>query len=167
MLAGVTGRAQLLCMSIPRIAHFRLNFQDLVSTALGARLLMSAEVKFEASGLGQEWDVVDVLRDRMRGGHNLLLGTLHEFTVQRACKNIDVLTPVLVRCAEANLRTPEVECLRAEIQSFYQMHQRTESEDTIDDLAWEVRKLLSFVKRKTQRKEVSTAPGLQLSSCFD
>ncbi|CAE7462954.1 unnamed protein product [Symbiodinium necroappetens] len=127
---------------------------------------MSAEVKFDASGLGQEWDVVEVLRERMRGGQCLLLGSLHEFTVQRACKNIDVLAPVLVRCAAANLKTPEVECLRTEIQSFYQMHQRAESEETIDDLAWEVRKLLSFVKRKTQRKEVSTAPGFNLIEDF-
>ena len=123
-----------------------------------------SEIKFEASGLAQDWDYVEVLRERMRTGQGLLVGTLHELTVQRACKNIDGLTPVLARCAEANLRTPEVECLRTEIQNFYQLHQRTESDDTIDDLAWEVRKLLSFVKRKTQRKEVSTAPGLQFSS---
>ena len=88
----------VLCVhSIPRIAHFRLNFPG---SCCAPRWLMS-EIKFEASGLAQDWDYVEVLRERMRTGQGLLVGTLHELTVQRACKNIDVLTPVLARCAEA------------------------------------------------------------------
>ena len=65
---GSVGRVQLPCLcvhSIPRIAHFRLNFPG---SCCAPRWLMS-EIKFEASGLAQDWDYVEVLRERMRTGH--------------------------------------------------------------------------------------------------
>ena len=94
----------------------------------------------------------------MRAGHSLLDGTMHEYTVARCCLNVEVLTPVLVRSTACGHKAPEVENLREEISGFLSLSHRPDAgDDEIDDCAWEIRKMLTFIKRKAKREEVSTA----------
>ena len=115
-------------------------------------------VGFDVTGLRKDWDISEALRARMRDGHSLLAGTLHEYTIARCCLNVDILTPVLVRSTMCDHKAPEVENLRDEISGFLAMNHRADAgDDEIDDAAWEIRKLTTFIKRKAKREEVSTA----------
>ena len=120
--------------------------------------------KFDAEGLRDEWDKIEGIRLRLRRGKPLLAGTMSEYTISRCVENTEVLTPVLLRSVACDHKRPEVELLREEIENLLMMNQREFSESHIDDMAWEVRKLLTFVKRKAQRQEVSLAS--QLNSVF-
>ena len=121
--------------------------------------------KFETAKLREEWDAYEALRVRIRGGGTLLEGSLSDFSINRCVSNVDVLTPVILRSVACGHKRPEVEGFREEIEAFLRMHQREATESHIDDMAWEVRKLLTFCKRKTQRKEVSTVTYPALS-CY-
>ncbi|CAE7773798.1 unnamed protein product [Symbiodinium microadriaticum] len=110
--------------------------------------------KFDAEGLRDEWDKIEGIRLRLRRGKPLLAGTMSEYTISRCVENTEVLTPVLLRSVACDHKRPEVELLREEIENLLMMNQREFSESHIDDMAWEVRKLLTFVKRKAQRQEV-------------
>ena len=122
---------------------------------LAVRFFMMAD-KFVTAKLREEWDASEALRVRIRGGTSLLDGSMSDFSINRCVSNIDVLTPVLLRSVACGHKRPEVEGFREEIEGFLLMHQREATQAHIDDMAWEVRKLLTFCKRKTQRKEVST-----------
>ena len=91
-------------------------------------------------------------------------GSLGEFTVKRAVENAEVLMPVLTRSHACGHKRPEVDYLREEISETLQLCQRSASESDVDDWAWEVRKLLTFCKRKCQRQEVSTVFRLHFIS---
>ena len=84
-------------------------------------------------------------------------GTLGEFSVARCVMNVDTLTPLLIRSVACQHRRPEIEGLREQIAGVLQAHQRGAAESNVDDWAWELRKLLTFMKRKAARREVSTA----------
>ena len=113
--------------------------------------------KFDATGLSKEWDETENLRQRIRNGHPMLAGTMNEYSINRCCINIAVLSPLLVRSTACGHKRPEVENLRDEVSTFLSMNHRPDAgDDEIDDAAWELRKLLTFLKRKAQRKEVST-----------
>ena len=116
--------------------------------------------KFDAEGLRDEWDSIEALRVRLRSGRPLLSGTMSEYSINRCTANRDVLIPVLLRSVACDHKRAEVEPLREEIENLLMMNQRQFSESHIDDMAWEVRKLLTFIKRKAQRQEVSLASRL-------
>ena len=116
--------------------------------------------KFDAKGLRDEWDRTEALRSKLRAGEPLLFGSLSDFSISRCVSNVDVLTPVLIRSTACGHKRPEVESLWEEVEGLYFLNQRDCDEGHIDDMAWEVRKLLTFIKRKAQRREVSTAPRL-------
>ena len=119
--------------------------------------------KFDTAGLRLEWDTSESLRERMRAGLPLLNGTMNEYSVSRCCLNLDILTPLLVRSFSCSHKRPEVDGLREEVTNFLSMNHRSDStEDEVDDAAWELRKIVTFIKRKAQRKEVSTALFLHL-----
>ena len=111
--------------------------------------------KFDAEGLRDEWDSIEALRVRLRSGRPLLSGTMSEYSINRCTANRDVLIPVLLRSVACDHKRAEVEPLREEIENLLMMNQRQFSESHIDDMVWEVRKLLTFIKRKAQRQEVS------------
>ena len=116
--------------------------------------------KFETARLRDEWDASEQLRARIRAGNDLLEGSLSDFSINRCVANLEVLSPVLLRSVACGHKRPEVEGFREEIEAFLLMHQREATDSHVDDMAWEVRKLLTFLKRKTQRKEVSTVTCL-------
>ena len=123
---------------------------------------MLTDLKFECDGLASEWDGFEALRNSLRDGMPLMAGTLGEFTVARAVQNVELLLPVLARSVACKHRRPEVEPLREQVACFMNLCQREASDSEVDDLAWELRKMLTFLKRKTQREEVSTDFQLQL-----
>lgn len=125
-----------------------------------ARLLAAMTARFQARGLRDEWDSTEFLRNKLRAGEALLSGNLSDFSINRCVLNVDVMTPVVTRSTACGHKRPEVESLRLEVENLYSMNQREADESHTDDMAWEIRKLLTFIKRKAQRREVSMAPRL-------
>ena len=125
-----------------------------------------ARLAFDASGLGAEWENVDTIRSRVREGESLvvLVGKTcsAEGTIAECVANMDILLPSLARLFISNLKLPTIQSLRDEVEIVYQKCQRQPSEDKIDDGAWEIRKLLKFVKRKATRSD----PSLDTRSAF-
>ena len=114
--------------------------------------------RFDAAGLAKDWDESETLRQRLRDGENLLAGTMFEYSIARCCLNVDLLSPLLIRSTACGHKRPEVDGLRDEVSTFLNLNHRGDAGDEeVDDAAWDLRKLLTFVKRKAQRKEVSTA----------
>ena len=108
---------------------------------------------FDPAGLGLEWDGVESIRDRLRSGKSLVVpGTSksNDGTIPECVTNQDVLVPVLTRLLTSNLKLPSVPGLRPEVEIAYGKNNRTPDEATVDDDAWELRKLLRFVKRKSE-----------------
>ncbi|CAE7215863.1 unnamed protein product [Symbiodinium sp. CCMP2456] len=109
--------------------------------------------KFDCSGLAQEWDSSEPLRAGLRAGGPFLTGSLGDFSVSRCVKNTEALVPLLARSHACNHQRPEVERLREQISTLLGLCQRSGSESEVDDWAWEIRKMLTFMKRKCQRQE--------------
>ena len=114
------------------------------------------DLRFDAKGLKEDWDTNPYLRSRIRDGLPFLSGTIGDFSVQRCVHNLEALTPVLVRSAACDHRRPEVDHFREQISDLLSMNSRPPVESDIDDWAWDLRKLLAFIKRKSKREEVST-----------
>ena len=119
--------------------------------------------KFDTDGLDKEWDASLSLRARLRAEGGLLLGALGDFSISWAVNNMDFMTPLLVRSSACNHKAVEVEGLREQVEGLLRLNQREVSESDVDDCAWELRKLLTFMKRKATREEVSSASYLNES----
>ena len=113
-------------------------------------------LRFDCDGLASKWEGFEGLRNAMRAGSPLVSGSLGDFTVARVVQNIELLVPVLARSVACKHKRPEVEELREQISVFLNLCQRKTADNDVDDWAWELRKMLTFVKRKVQREEVST-----------
>ena len=123
--------------------------------------------RFRVSGLANEWDADDNIRDRLRSGGFLEDTTLGSDPSNRvAVHNMTVVLPLLVRLADASLQLPAVDELRTEIQEFYNMHQRVVTESEIDDSAWFCRKMVVFVKMKASKKLVGLVPRFKQHFAF-
>lgn len=117
---------------------------------------------FDVQGLASEWDQIESIRERLRGGKTL--GVLPkgvtiktDATIAEAVANSDVLIPCLHRLLPAQLKLPEINPLRDVIQEAYTLNQRDVTIDVIDDDSWQLKKLIRFVKRKAKRGDPSTA----------
>ena len=119
-------------------------------------------MRCDAKGCEDEWDAEMSIRSRLREGGSMLLGTLHEFTVARCAANSPVLVPLLVRIVAAGGKLPDIEGLREAVEGLMRLSSRDVDEGSTDDMSWECRKLCSYVKRKTKRREVSVATRLKL-----
>lgn len=113
----------------------------------------------DISQLHMDWDGNHVIRDRLREGQQMLVGTGAE-DIPTVVSNVDILQPVITRMSLAPERPlPSVERLRDEIERLYMKNKRgntPEEMPNIVDLTWRVRKLLVFIKMKVRRKEVSS-----------
>ena len=126
-------------------------------------------LQFDPAGLGLEWDGVESIRDRLRSCKSLVVpGTSksNDGTIPECVANQDVLVPVLTRLLTSNLKLPGVPGLRPEVEIAYGKNNRTPDEATVDDDAWELRKLLRFVKRKANRSDPSLDTSMQFSLTF-
>ena len=64
------------------------------------------------------------------------------------------MVPILAQIG-AGSRLAGIEDLRSAVSQVYSMNNRESSEDDVDDDAWDIRDMVSFIKRKTRREEVS------------
>ena len=123
--------------------------------------------------LPKEWDDVESVRERVRGGLGLVSIEQGSGSVKipRCVDNSDLLVPILAQIG-AGSRLAEVDCLREAVAKVYQTYSREVTDDVVDDDAWAIRDMVFFIKRKTQREEVSLANWLALNgsilvlSCF-
>ena len=113
---------------------------------------------YAADGLAGEWDNLDDVRARVRGGGLLEdISQGHDPSNRVASQNSSRVVPLLVRLSlTRGLQLPPVDSLRVQVKRFYDMH-RDVTEAQIDDSAWFCRRMVVFVKMKAQKKRVSLA----------
>ena len=127
---------------------------------------------FDPAGLGKEWERCDSIRERLRDGKDLTVlqtgrtAKGQDATIPECVANQDLLQPALARLFASKLKLPSIPLLRPEVAIAYTMCQRTPDDDLVDDGAWEVRKLLRFVKRKAGRNDPSLETLIQISVQF-
>ena len=110
-------------------------------------------------GVHQAWDGSQVLRTRMRDGEPFMHPQSGLSADNRVCTlNREILLPMLSAMGSfPDRRLPSIPCLRTEIQAFLECNKRLSPADAanIPGDAIHIRKLLSFVKAKARREEVS------------
>ena len=109
-------------------------------------------------GLSDEWDKIEVIRDKLRDGHQLVPEGTSTEGIQSAVAINEVLKPVLARMELHSNKLPEVETLREEIQKLYVKNKQNRPAADIESDGWIIRKLCAFVKMKCRRVEVSLEP---------
>ncbi|CAE7718326.1 unnamed protein product [Symbiodinium sp. CCMP2456] len=123
---------------------------------------MAASIRCDVSGLSAQWEKIESIRDRVRGGGFLVEpvnadGGL-DVSNKLAIKSIDALIFVLVRVADTKvLKIPDIEPLRTCVSEIYALMNREVDQSRVDDDAWALRHLAGFVKRKAQKSLVSLA----------
>ena len=117
---------------------------------------MAVALQFSAEDLWKEWDQAELVRNSVRDGKPLVACIEgKDSTILQCNQHAEVLKPCLVRLLCANLKLPDIDALRAEVETFYAQAQKEVTTELVDDAAWEIRKMMRFVKRKAQRKDVS------------
>ena len=120
---------------------------------------------FDATGLGGEWDQIEAIRNRLRSKEPLLKlpdkkGA--DATIWECTANNEILIPALHRLQVSQLKLPDISSLREEVGIVYSKSSRGCGEDQIDDDAWDIRKMLRFIKRKCTREDPSLETQLAL-----
>lgn len=117
---------------------------------------MAGALQFDVQGLWQEWDQSESIRTSLREGKNLTtLIEAKDSTIAQRNLHADLLKPCLVRLLCSNLKLPDIEAVRGQVEEIYAKSQREVTTSTIDDDAWEIRKMMRLVKRKANRGDVS------------
>ena len=101
------------------------------------------------------WDDTESIRDRLRSKKPLVNDDKGaDVKIGKCVINHDLLIPVLNQIGEG-CRLAEIDPLRDACQEVYKMNSRTVTSAEVDDAAWGVRDMVTFIKRKAQREEVS------------
>ena len=109
----------------------------------------------DCSDLPKEWDGTETIRQRLRDGGKLVSQEKgKDVKIPKCSANYDVMVPILAQIG-AGSRLAGIEDLRSAVSQVYSMNNRESSEDDVDDDAWDIRDMVSFIKRKTRREEVS------------
>ena len=121
----------------------------------------------DCASLRGEWDNSETIRSRLRDGGALVtpLGKGQSVNIQFCVTNYECLIPILAQIG-AGSRLAEIDGLRDAVADTYSANQREATTDMIDEDAWTIRDMVSFVKRKTQRREVSLVHQLELLVYF-
>ena len=135
---------------------------------LAPKLLGEAYEKgLETQGLHPRWDAASNIRNRFRDGQAFLHPRSGLGCDNSVCAlNSSVLLPILWSMRSSPDRTlPSAVDIRTEMSATYNMNHRTSKDDQTACIgeSLHVREMLSHVKTKTRRQEVSIA--LQLSVC--
>ena len=120
----------------------------------------------DVNGLALLWDANSPLRDRMRQHRKMNLHPVSqkwcEPTRANCITNSMVLLPALEKLKNTEKwKLPYLEKLQPEIAKFYEKMGIPIEETVIYKTANELKKLLGFVKRRAQRKEVTKACEFQ------
>ena len=123
----------------------------------------------KVEGLAKEWDEVEEIRQRIRGGGDILhaeSGPAED--VRTASLNHHVLAPMLVRMrASLKMGHPPIDGLRTEVEHLYTLNKRLPLPPfgELQKLSWRLRFLVCWVKMKVRRAEPSMESRLdQLAS---
>lgn len=128
--------------------------------------------KFDASGLGAEWDQIEQVRSNLRAKEPLLKHQNKknkgaDATIVECTANSEILIPALHRLNLSQRKLPDITSLRDEVEIVYSKSSREVGQDQIDDDAWDIRKMLRFVKRKCGRNDPSLdACSVLIISCI-
>ena len=130
-----------------------------------ARAKASSEFSGEANERGlditdihEQWDACVDVRNRLRAGQSLLHPKSGLSCDNSVCRlNRGILEPVLLGMAGADRKLPSLPDLRHEMSCCYRANNRVgkEVQEQVVGDAVHIRKLLSHVKSKTRRQEVS------------
>ena len=116
-------------------------------------------------GLAKVWESNAKIRDRLRDERRLLTHPPEDSfckpTRPNCTSNADVLKPVLKRLGEDNKhRLPHIEAFKAEVETLHEKCGMTSmAEKGIYKCTMELKQLAGFVKRRSNRKEVTKEWG--------
>lgn len=134
-----------------------------VSTIILADFL--AAMAMSCEGLAAMWEGTSGVRRRVLNGLLLEYPASQKWcqpTRENAKLNGEVLLPCLSLLSEApDFHLPHLPPLQAEIQTLYSAMGKEVSSKTIYKNAVEIKKLLSFLKRRANHKEVTKDPIFQ------
>ena len=117
----------------------------------------------DPAGLAAKWESSEEIRDQIRDDGRLLVPSGKndawcEPSRQNAVKNTAVLLPALVMLRESNgQKLPYLDPLQNEVLTFMQKMGRTPTDKMVYRHAGELKKLLSFIKRRANHAEVTKA----------
>ena len=121
----------------------------------------------DLKNLHVEWDSIEEIRDRIREGGDLLIPSKGE-SIPAILSNSSVLQPLITRMSLTQTKPlPIVEPLRDEVEAIFIKNKRAENRESVPDVvaaSWKIRKLLTFLKMKVRRKEVSSASWLLIKT---
>lgn len=128
---------------------------------------MAADLVFDCTHLSQEWDDCNGVRERIRKGENLVLlvpnrGKARDANIPQCVLNKDALIPAVHRMFAAQSKLPDINPLRTEVEALFLNNQRVVTDGLVDDDAWEIRKMLRFIKRKANRGDPSLASYFEI-----
>ena len=115
---------------------------------------MSA-IYVDCKSLPSEWDAQETIRSRLRAGEPLVNDEKGSAVkIPRCVANHELLIPILAQIG-SGCRLAEIDGLRDAVANIYSNNNRQATEDMVDDAAWSLRDMSTFVKRKASREEVS------------
>ena len=125
----------------------------------------------DCEGLASAWERVEAVRVMCREKGLLLCpckpGAGHcDSNRANALKNLDLLRICCERLYAADLKLPYLEPLQEEIKQFYKKIHVEVSEKIIYRSSVELKRMLSWLKRKANKKEVTKEPWVLLFSIY-
>lgn len=139
----------------------------ITKASFGSRCLEKGNIsinmmQFDCENLSSEWDSNEDVRARLRDGLTLVMSRdrAKESSINQCTSNMDVLPPMLHRLYACGLKMPEINKVKEQCENVYALASKAADEECIEDDAWELRKMLRFIKRKANRQEVSLELGL-------
>ena len=115
------------------------------------------------------WDGCDAIRNRLREGGPVLAPETGLYCDNSACvKNYSLLLPLCIAMQQQDRKLPSVYDLRHEETILLRMNKRIgpEIQDHVSMDSFHIRKLMSHIKAKVRRKEVSAVFGIENSAAF-
>ena len=114
-------------------------------------------MQFDCEHLASEWDSNEDVRARLRDGLTLVMSKdrAKDSSIQKCTSNMDILPPMLHRLYACGLKMPEINKVKEQCENTYARSSKAADDSCVEDDAWELRKMLRFIKRKANRQEVS------------
>ena len=114
----------------------------------------------DISSIHATWDSTTEIRSRLRDGSTFLHPRSESKTDNNTCcLNKPILLPIVEKMSKSDRKLPGVGDLRAEMTACYTANKRVDNPDDAQAIIWDswhIRKLLSHIKAKARRGEVST-----------
>lgn len=161
-------RPFLAQVSVKRVAS-KMAAENKEVKSGGGRPKKTSTETLDVKNIHLELDGSEEIRDRLRTGGDLLVIPGEKKVVDNipaVVANASVLQPFITRMSLLDSRPlPAVDGLRDEVEAIFLKNKRGETpEDRPDviNIGWQIRKMLTFLKMKVRRGEVSSAPYLIL-----